>query len=147
MAIVQLIYVSEASVGTDLDTVEEIVQCSRENNRTLGVSGYLAFNSKYFIQVLEGGREVVSSLYNSICQDSRHQRVTLCSMREISCREFADWSLGLVRCEGDAKGSLLKFTEEGEFDPFAMAPETIHAYLVSMAHGSLAMPTPQTVMT
>lgn len=90
----QIIYISQT---TDRMTEEElavILDKARNNNTSLQVTGMLLYAGNTFLQVLEGARPVVESIYDKIFMDDRHARVKLLSGRDIEDREFSDWSMG-----------------------------------------------------
>ncbi|NLR90887.1 BLUF domain-containing protein [Flammeovirga sp. SR4] len=74
--------------------LSEILTSSRLNNKDKKVTGILLLLNNTFIQVLEGEKEVVESLYNTISQDTRHEMVQLIYEGEIKERNFANWSMG-----------------------------------------------------
>jgi hypothetical protein len=45
-----------------------------KNNPALGITGLLCVSDDLFMQVLEGGRDEVCELYNTIVRDDRHHR-------------------------------------------------------------------------
>lgn len=53
----------------------------------------LLFNNQEFMQVLEGEREVIDSLFEEIKKHTRHQRVIKLIDRKVEQRDFADWSM------------------------------------------------------
>jgi hypothetical protein len=57
------------------------------------IAGLLLFNSKRFIQVLEGPRAAVESVYERIRQDDRHRGVVKLREAAIDSREFGDWGM------------------------------------------------------
>src|SRR5258706_15801183 len=92
--LVRLTYASRASNGIHPEGVTAILKGSRENNLAKGISGVLVFSDGIFLQVLEGGRDAVSALYNKIAQDKRHRDVVLLGYDEIPERRFAGWPMG-----------------------------------------------------
>ena len=47
-----------------------------------------------FVQILEGEPDIVESVYNVICADSRHDNIQQIYKGHIRERSFADWSMG-----------------------------------------------------
>ena len=64
--LVRLMYASRAGESVNADALPAILKRSKEHNPTVGVTGVLCFctNANIFLQVLEGGRNAVSALYN-----------------------------------------------------------------------------------
>src|SRR2546430_3425764 len=119
--LVRLTYASRARDGLQADEVTSILKGARENNLATGVTGVLVFSHGIFLQVLEGGRNTVSGLYNQISQDERHKDVVLLGYEEIAERHFAGWPMGQANLSRLNPGVLLKYSERAELDPFALS--------------------------
>ncbi|MGB1801392.1 MAG: BLUF domain-containing protein, partial [Gammaproteobacteria bacterium] len=96
MFLTRLIYTSTISELFSPDDIPAILDTARNNNQRANVTGLLCFNSKYFLQCLEGSREEVNKIYHLIINDDRHRLVTLLYYGEISVREFGKWSMGYI---------------------------------------------------
>ena len=72
--LVRLLYASRATEEVTQDELLSILKKSRINNLAAGVTGVLCYSGGVFLQVLEGGREPVSHLYNRIAGDTRTSR-------------------------------------------------------------------------
>ncbi|MGG2377339.1 BLUF domain-containing protein, partial [Salmonella enterica] len=83
-----------------------------------GITGLLCFTRELFVQVLEGGRDEVCELYNTLVRDNRHEDVRLLVFEEISARHFPGWTMGQVNVDGVNPALLLKYSEKAELDPF-----------------------------
>ena len=71
------------------------------------------------MQVLEGGRDQVCTLFNSIVRDQRHHDVRLLMFEEIGERSFGNWTMGQVNVDAINPALLLKYGESATLDPFA----------------------------
>ena len=120
--LVRLLYASRASTALDQDELLAILRQSRANNPALGVTGVLCVSpaSGIFLQVLEGGRGAVNTLYHRIAADRRHRDVELLSYEEIDERRFASWSMGQVDISRLNPALLLKYSEKPALDPYSM---------------------------
>ena len=92
--LVRLTYASRANDGVTPEALTAILKTSRSHNLDAGITGVLVFSDGIFLQVLEGGRDAVSGLYNRIAQDRRHRDVVLLGYDEIGERRFAGWAMG-----------------------------------------------------
>ncbi len=121
--LVRLMYASRAVPAIDQEELVAILKQSKVNNPKLGVTGVLCacFDSRVFMQVLEGGRSAVNQLYNRIAVDPRHTDVELLSYDEISERRFAGWSMGQVNMARLNPALLLKYSECAKLDPYAVS--------------------------
>ena len=119
--LVRLIYASRAASSTSPETLLPIMKTSRANNLAQGITGVLIFSDGVFLQLLEGGREAVSALYNRISRDERHREVVLLSYDEIGERRFAGWAMGQANLSRLNPGILLKYSDRAVFDPYNMS--------------------------
>jgi hypothetical protein len=117
--IVRCLYASRASTALTSAMIEDILERSRVNNPTNGITGVLCYSGDIFIQVLEGGRDEVCELYNSIVRDGRHGHVRLLVFEEIRERKFSNWTMGHVDLSKVNPGLLLKYQERPVLNPFA----------------------------
>jgi hypothetical protein len=87
----QLIYISRA-VGPQTTTVTtQILETARAFNKSHDLTGVLCQGKGLYVQVLEGERSVVNSLYRRIAADSRHVDAEIVLFGEIKNRQFKDW--------------------------------------------------------
>ena len=119
--LVRLMYASRAADSVSQDELVAILRKSKANNPGIGVTGVLCFSSGIFLQVLEGGRNAVSKLYNHIAADPRHHDVVLLSYEEIGERSFSGWSMGQVNLSRLNPGLLMKYSETAVLDPYAVS--------------------------
>ena len=121
--LVRLMYASRAVPAVDQEELVAILKKSKANNPKFGVTGVLCacFDSRVFMQVLEGGRSAVNRLYNRIANDPRHTDVELLAYDEISERRFAGWSMGQVSMARLNPALLLKYSECAKLDPYAVS--------------------------
>ena len=121
--LVRLMYASRAADSVNAEELAAILKKSKENNAAAGVTGVLCFcfDADIFLQVLEGSRNAVSSLYNRIAQDSRHHDVVLLHYEEIGERHFSSWSMGQVNMNRLNPALLLKYSERSVLDPYSVS--------------------------
>jgi hypothetical protein len=116
--LVRLLYASRATTPADTSVHESILEQSRTRNPKLGITGILCYSDNLFIQVLEGGRDEVCELYNTIVRDGRHQHVRILGFEEIRERRFGSWTMGQVNLAKVNPALLLKYGERAELNPF-----------------------------
>ncbi len=80
--------------------IAKILASARRNNARQGVTGALLFSDGCFAQVLEGAREDVESVFETIQCDLRHSDVTIMHLHEVEERSFGDWSMAFGGIEG-----------------------------------------------
>jgi hypothetical protein len=118
--LVRLLYVSRA-VDKDAKAIEGILEISRQQNTSNGITGVLCYGGGIFLQAIEGGRSAVNTLYNHIVADKRHQDVVLLHYQEINERRFGGWTMGQVNLSKLNTSIVLKYSERPEFDPYAVS--------------------------
>ena len=127
--LVRLLYASRAQGPVTHDIIESILQSSRQHNPAMGITGVLCHGGDVYMQVLEGGREAVNSLYNTIVRDSRHRDIALLHYQEVAERKFAGWTMGQVNLSKVNPSLLLKYSDRPVLDPFATSGRASMALL------------------
>ena len=126
--LVRLVYASRSTQPIDNEVVTDILSRSRERNLETGITGVLCVcQDDVYLQVLEGGREVVNRLYSRLLLDPRHAEVTLLDYAEIDERRFFSWRMGRVDMDRLNAGVILRYSETRHLDPFRV-------------HGRIALP-------
>lgn len=118
--LVRLMYASRAAAAFADGDLAAILKASRRHNPTEGITGMLCLADGVFVQMLEGGRETVNARYKRIVEDPRHTDLILLAYEEISERAFAGWSMGQVNLQRLNPALLLKYSETGQLNPYAM---------------------------
>ena len=127
--LVRLLYASRATVPLDAGVLDSIMRQSRANNPKLGVTGILCYSGDLFIQVLEGGRDEVCDLYNTIVRDDRHLKPRILTYEEIRERRFGAWTMGQVNIAKVNPTLLLKYSRRAELNPFLSSGHATMALL------------------
>lgn len=136
--LVHCLYASRVAKPVSAAVLDSILDQSRRNNPMLGVTGMLCFTNDVFVQVIEGGRDEVCELFNTIVRDDRHVGVRLLSYEEIPERRFGNWSMGRVNVEDINPALLLKHSEKAELNPFISSGRATMALLDDLvATGSI----------
>ncbi len=127
--IVRCVYASRAATSLTPAMVEDILDKSRSHNPASGITGILCYSGDVFIQVLEGGRDEVCELYNTIVRDGRHSNVRILTFEEIRERKFCNWTMGHVDLNKVNPGLLLKYHERAVLNPFVSSGTATMALL------------------
>ena len=113
-----LSYVSQSRIEhltePGLDAVENILQVSRERNRSLDITGALFFNEGRFTQVLEGSESAVMEVFESIKRDPRHTMVTVLATDVSNARKFSEWSMAFVGTSKAARAHYASFLKKND---------------------------------
>jgi len=135
----QLIYISRA-VGPQTTTVtSQILETARAFNKSHNLTGVLCQGKGLYVQVLEGERSVVNSLYRRIAADSRHVDAEIVLFGEIKNRQFKDWSMALVNLSIDDPMVAMKHPE---FDPYSADSRAIIGLITELLSSSSAIQNP-----
>ncbi len=94
--ICQAIYSSRAARPMDAAALEEILVDARRGNAARDVTGALVYADGVFLQILEGEREVLRRLLDSIRADSRHESMKVFHVCEVAERAFAHWRMAYL---------------------------------------------------
>lgn len=101
----RLIYHSENHLGAKdgkmIASLNSIMSVSNRNNERDGITGALLFDTLWFLQILEGDREMISSTLRRLLTDERHDSVTVMDCQPITHRRFGNWWMGLAFLRGD----------------------------------------------
>lgn len=93
--ILSILYISHSLIGRENadQKVEEIVKKSVESNAKSGVTGALIHTGINFCQLLEGPKDNVQKLMESISKDTRHKDIWMVHQESLTERRFANWSM------------------------------------------------------
>ncbi len=118
----QLTYRSEAKMGISAEDINSILRQSEANNPKFEITGCLVYNEGYFVQLLEGEKEIVKERFDIIELDQRHEMVEVLSEGETLERMFEDWKMAYIKLpdkpatklESEVKADLKALEEEAE---------------------------------
>lgn len=88
-----LTYKSVATASPGAGDLQKLVSRARTRNRSLGITGMLAFENDCFLQTLEGPPAQLDLLWSAIKQDSRHSQIDVLSEHVVTSRLFSGWDL------------------------------------------------------
>ena len=125
MAVTRLTYYSQNHIdpaaGSVVRTLNGILSASNRNNKRVGLTGALIFDSQWFLQVLEGEREMVWRTFERIRDDERHASAIVAEVIEADARFFGNWWMGLATRNAKTEHLFAPFSKEGRLDPTVMS--------------------------
>ncbi len=125
MNLTRLVYYSQRNPSISLNMPELLKTCHR-NNSPMNVTGILHYNGNAFLQVLEGGRAEVSSIYHRIAADPRHINIILIHCSDVRERMFPTWSMGLHEGMDDkTKNIFLRYFSSNIVNPETVSQESL----------------------
>lgn len=133
----RLVYHSENHLGAFngkmIGDLNAILDTSNRNNEKAGITGALLFDSLWFVQILEGERDAVSSTLLRISSDTRHDKVTVMDARPIKERAFGNWWMGLGVLRGDNSALYQRHGLGDSIDPRNLSGEQTVALACDLA--------------
>ena len=104
----QIVYYSISKKTITEKLILEILEPSHINNSKKNITGCLLYHNNVFLQLLEGNKNDLSELFETIKKDKRHSDITLIIEENIDKRMFSDWSMAFHKI-GASKTSVEKF--------------------------------------
>jgi len=95
--IAMMAYRSRAVVPPSERELDSLLRKAQERNRSEHLSGLLIYDQGYFFQWIEGPRDALSRVWNSIQRDPRHTDIQILREEAIGKRFFGDWDMRLAR--------------------------------------------------
>jgi hypothetical protein len=135
----RLIYVSTALDSVDLNEFKRILNTAQTNNAARDLTGMLAFNSKVFLQAIEGSREAINDLYAKLTRDQRHFNLMLLKYSQIEQRHWANWSMGFAAPSADNRALFLKYSNQSTFNPYGMLGDNAEKLLMELSSNTVAL--------
>ncbi len=133
--LVQLVYVSSEAKPYDENSLLELLELCRRENRRHNVTGLLLYHDCCFMQVLEGRESDIDQLYTNIQKDPNHKNLLCLLKTPIDDRDFPNWSMGFEHLQdNDPKGfsNYLSAGHKDELKP-GMAKSLLLSFKVT--HG------------
>ena len=137
--LIRLVYVSTAVDSVDLNEFKRILGTAQQNNERRDLTGMLAFNSKVFLQGLEGSREAVNDLYAKLMRDARHFNLMLLKYESIEMRQWSDWSMGFAAPNTENRALFLKYSAQSVFNPYGLSGDNAERLLLDLGQTSVDM--------
>jgi hypothetical protein len=85
----------------------DLIHRAQVRNASLGITGVLLSDDRFFSQLLEGPRNAVEAVMASIRRDPRHRDITVTEQGLQRARSFEGWSMQFV-CDARARKALGK---------------------------------------
>ena len=96
-SIYQLLYLSSAKPELTEEALLNILSESQQRNAAINITGLLLHSDGNIIQVIEGEKDAVETLFAKIQKDSRHHHLIVLSRKMVSKRDFPEYKMGFKR--------------------------------------------------
>lgn len=114
LSLVSLIYSSDATVQLGQGDLDLLLEQSRANNASRGLTGALLYRDGHFLQVLEGSFVAVRGLLDTLRADGRHTNLRVLLEEPIPTRQFADWSMGFEQVDSSDMSTIPGYKRSSE---------------------------------
>jgi len=108
--LIHIVYLSVSARKLAEKEQNELLTEIRRNNKILEVTGLLLYNDEFFTQVIEGAKNTIQNLHETIKKDSRHGNFVKLLEEPIENRAFPDWSMGYRKINTNEDSSLPGFS-------------------------------------
>lgn len=132
----RLMYASETAEAWSPATLQALLDHARAANERRHITGMLSFDSRYFLQVLEGDRQAVNEVFSRIAADPRHRRVELLEVAATDERRFARWNMAFAAADAPRRELFLRWGTEPNFNPYTMTATSALALLSALNSGA-----------
>ena len=136
----RLIYHSENHLGLGVGSekmiasLDKLLEVSVRNNARDGLTGALLFDALWFVQILEGEREVITATMQKIMSDARHASVNVMFADAMNERLFGNWWMGAAALPGI---DILARHRIQRFDPRTLTGSQVLAIASDLAAAGL----------
>jgi len=104
----ELVYYSIANPDFTEPDMLHMLEHARKSNAEKEITGCLLYHKGVFVQLLEGERQRVESLYERIASDNRHNHVTLLAADRKGKRHFSTWNMAFVPLNENEASALAR---------------------------------------
>ena len=119
----------------------DILEVSRRNNEARGITGMLLYLAGTFLQVLEGPREEIEPLIETIRCDERHSGIRVLLEGPLPARSFGGWSMGFLNLTDVKPSELPGYSEflshKASAPDFARYPHKAHRFLLRFRQSAI----------
>ena len=103
-----IIYRSHLCDDVQPDILKDLVAKATKINELFGVTGILLFDGSHFFQLLEGPEEAVTTVYNRICEDKRHNNLVELMRDYAPARRFGNVGMELFDLQNHDEDTVLQ---------------------------------------
>ena len=90
----RLVYTSSRRPKCTDEEIKKILESCKRNNPGKNITGVLLHSEKRFLQYIEGDRDILQILFDTIQKDDRHGGVNQRDFVPIETRIFPSWHMG-----------------------------------------------------
>lgn len=87
----------------------------------------------WFLQALEGQRDVVWKTFKRIEEDERHSDVMIVEVTDVPTRLFGNWWMGLAQLDEGTAPTFKPYLQDGRLKPHEMTAQQILALMIDLS--------------
>lgn len=91
--------------------LNEILSVAQKNNKNIDVTGSLFYNGGWFLQVLEGPKATLDTLYKKVEKDTRHKNSRVLYNEPAKFRLFSRWNMNMTNLDDKQADKYAKLAE------------------------------------
>ena len=123
----RILYYSTARENFTSEDLAGIVASAERNNPARGITGMLAFNSRHFLQTLEGAAVHVDEIMGRIFNDPRHTSLVVLKEQPIEATVFPSFQIVVERAPTGPEQNVQEIDSEAIQRLIAGLPEDLSA--------------------
>jgi hypothetical protein len=143
MHLTRLISYSESRGPMDRKTLQHILVAARDHNMRDEITGILCYSEKYFLQVLEGARELLSRTFQRISANETHQGLVIVSCLPTDARAFPNWWMAYINDAESVAELSIKYSGSSDFRPDLMTADSLLLFATDLGSSIKARSRPK----
>lgn len=92
----RIVYIS-TSADLPASEIDRLLESAQRNNSLRSISGFLLYNGRNFLQLIEGAEADLRSLMSTLSRDLRHSGMSVLIDEPIDARSCPLWSMHRIR--------------------------------------------------
>lgn len=129
----QISYVSTPAPGLKLASIQAVLARARARNAAHSVTGFLAYRSDWFLQVIEGDEAAVRFIFEGIRDSPLHREVAVLSSESVPSRAFRSFDMGFLSFARAVDAPPIPFALAPEFTPRALERSHVVPFMQAIA--------------
>jgi|GEM_PF-1116119 len=135
--LIRLTYYSQVPATLTKRDLRNILSVAQSNNMKRNITGALGFNRDYFVQTLEGERDIISRLIFDIFTDKRHSSPIIAGCHSITEHAFPKWSMMWLGEKSFTEALCQKYCGTPEFSVHRMGDTQMEKFIIDLGQDAL----------
>jgi hypothetical protein len=135
-----IIYLSRVSQKLSSEELVALLVKARRRNALAGITGAMVYGEGQFMQVLEGEATAVTTLYERIVADPRHQAILKLADKPVAERTFMEWSMAFRELSAEQAAELDGYTSPAYWEQTSFASDSPDAVFLNRMRNVVLLP-------